>query len=214
MSSEIQRLLLEYCRSIQPKETLSQEKLRHATMQHPYRGMQVLPEQARFLAWLVAAFEIKQVIELGVFTGYSALSMAQELPEDGHLYACDHHPDWPQVGIPYWQEAGVDHKITWVQEDALVFLSEWPKESLVDMVFIDTDKRQYDAFYEASLALLRPGGLMVVDNVFLMGRVVTDPEHKKTRQAMRQFNDKLAKDERVDVVVLPIADGMTLLRKL
>lgn len=213
MSQEIQRELLNYCRSIQVEESAAQKGLRQETAKHPYQSMQILPEQARLLAWIVTAFEIKTIIELGVFTGYSALVMAEALPSDGNLYACDHHPEWPKVGKPYWEEAGVANKIHWHQEDALAFLRSWSPKNHVDLIFIDSDKRQYDAFYESSLNLLRPGGLMVIDNVFLMGRVVTDPEHKKTRQAMRVFNQKLAQDQRVDLVVLPIADGMTLLRK-
>lgn len=213
MSSEIQRELLEYCRHIQPQESQAQIVLREATLEHPCKSMQILPEQARLLAWLVASFQVKTIIELGVFTGYSALSMAQALPCDGFIYACDHNPDWPKLGLPFWQQAGVDDKIEWIREDALVFLQSRLQDQAVDMIFIDSDKRQYDAFYEASLLQLKSGGLMVIDNVFLMGRVITDPEHKKTRQAMRLFNEKLASDSRVDVVVLPIADGMTLLRK-
>ena len=217
MSSETQRELLDYAREIQPKESKAQQELRQATMAHPYHGMQILPEQGRLLAWLVAAFQVKTLIEIGVFTGYSALCMAESLPEEGRLFACDHHPEWPAIGQPYWQAAGVADRIQWVQSDGLEFLNRWiqkPLADAVDMIFIDADKRQYDLFYEAALEVVRPGGLIVMDNVFLMGRVVTDPEHKKTRISMRAFNEKLASDPRVDVVVLPIADGMTCARKL
>ena len=103
------------------KESAAQIGLREATLNHPYSSMQILPEQARLLALVGGIISGETIIELGVFTGYSALSMAQALPHDGFIYACDHHPDWPKLGLPFWQQASVDHKIEWIREDALVF---------------------------------------------------------------------------------------------
>ena len=206
----------EYMLSIQPPESEQQKALRLHTQNHPYPEMQIPQEQGVLLNWLIAAFNIKTIIELGVFTGYSALCMAEALPDDGKIIACDRNADWVAEAFPYWDKAGIRHKIELkIGEglDTLDALSKTPLNGTVDMIFIDADKPNYPQYYELALQLVKTDGLLIMDNMFLMGRVITDGPEKKTAHAIRTLNNKIRDDERVKVVVLPIGDGVTLIKK-
>lgn len=205
-----------YLRSILPVESDVQMALREHTVEHPYSSMQISPEQGAFLAWIVRAFEVQSIIEVGVFTGYSTLCMAQALPESGRVIACDKNADWVAHGIPFWEQAGIRHKIDLRIGEGKDTLNELQQSgiALVDLVFIDADKPNYPIYYEQALTLLRPGGILILDNIFLMGRVVTDAPEKKTAKAIRALNKKIQDDPRVDPVILPFHDGLTLIRKL
>lgn len=215
-SNSLDSAMYDYLLSIQPAENEVQIALREATAKHPYHDMQISPEQGVLLAWLVRMIQAKTVIELGVFTGYSALCIAQALPEGGRLIACDINADWTALAEPFWQKAGVreciDLRIGPGQQ-TLETLSESGMNGLVDMIFVDADKTSYPIYYELALTLLRPGGVLVLDNVFLMGRVLSDGPDKKTAKAMRALNQKIKSDARVDPVVLPLSDGVSLIRK-
>ena len=200
-------------------------RLREETNRNPHAIMQIPPVQGQFMSFLVSALGIKKALETGTFTGYSALSVALALPEEGLLVACDINDDWAAVAKKYWQEAGVQQKIDFRLGAALETLDAMINDgeaSSFDFAFIDADKGNYDHYYEKCLSLLRVGGVMAIDNVLLFGSVVDSsvlddgdkprfPE--KDIQAMRDLNKKISADERVDQVMLPFADGITLVRK-
>lgn len=175
--------------------------------------MQIAPEQGAFLTLLTRLVGARRAVEVGTFTGYSALCIARGLPADGHLLCCDVSLEWTNVARTYWEKAGVDDRIELVIAPAAETLRALPREESLDLGFIDADKPGYPVYYEEILARLRPGGVILVDNV-LWGGAVADPQagDEQTR-AIRSFNDAVAEDERVDSVMLPISDGLTLLRK-
>ena len=189
--------------------------LREATRAHPRGRMQISPEQGQLMALLVKLIGARRTIEVGVFTGYSALAVALALPEDGRILACDVSDEFTAVGRPYWQRAGVAQKIDLVLAPALATLEARlaaGEASAYDRAFIDADKANYDAYYERCLKLVRPGGLIALDNVLWGGRVAADAVDEDTR-ALQQLNRKLHRDQRVDLAMLPIGDGLTLARR-
>ena len=193
----------------------AQTKLRAATEKHPYAGMQIAPEQAQLMQLLVKLIGARRAIEIGVFTGYSALSVALALPPDGYLLACDVSDEYTRVGKPYWQEAGVAARIELVLAPARETLDRRiaaGEAGRFDFAFIDADKTNYDAYYERCLVLLREGGLIAIDNVLWSGAVARKAKDDDTR-ALQALNDKLRADARVDIAMLPIGDGVTLARK-
>ncbi len=197
------------------REHPAQTALREATRQHPHAGMQISPEQGQFMALLVRLTGVRQAIEIGVFTGYSALTVALALPEDGRLLACDISDEYTRVGRPFWESAGVAHKIDLRLAPALATLDARLAASgagQYDFAFIDADKSAYDGYYERCLQLLRPGGLIAIDNVLWSGSVARDKSDPDTN-ALRALNRKLHHDERIDLSMLPIGDGLTLARK-
>ena len=175
--------------------------------------MQVAPEQGAFLMLLARAIGARRAVEIGTFTGYSALCIARGLTDDGTLVCCDTSEEWTSIAKPFWERAGVAGKIDLRIGPALETLRAMPEEPVLDFAFIDADKPGYPAYYEELLQRLRPGGLILVDNVLWQGRVVdagaTDPH----TVAIRSFNDLIAADERVDRVMLPVSDGLTIVRK-
>jgi len=175
--------------------------------------MQVAPEQGAFMTLLTRAIGARRAIEVGTFTGYSALCLARGLPEDGLLVCCDTSEEWTAIGRPFGEKAGVAHKIELRIAPALETLRGLPAQPAFDLAFIDADKTNYGSYYEELLRLLRPGGLILVDNVLWMGNVVNPQATDPNTQAIRAFNDRVAHDPRVDCVMLPISDGLTLLRK-
>lgn len=202
------------------------KRLREETDRDPHAIMQIPPEQGQFMSFLVKALGVRKALEVGTYTGYSALTVALALPDDGKLIACDINENWVNIGRKYWQEAGVAHKIDFRFGKATRTLDALIKSGEAgsfDFVFIDADKISYDAYYEKSLSLLRSGGVIAIDNVLLFGSVA-DPDildaDLKTRiapadvEAMRKLNEKIRNDPRVDETMLPIADGLTLVRKL
>ncbi len=193
-------------------------KLREATASHPRANMQISPEQGALLAMLVKLIGARRTIEIGVFTGYSALAVALALPADGRLLGCDISDEFTRTGRPYWERAGVADKIELVLEPALHTLDArlaTGEAGRYDFAFIDADKVNYDGYYERCLKLLRTGGLIAFDNVLWSGRVVdkVEPSADADTAALQWLNAKLQRDERIDVALLPIGDGLTLARK-
>jgi caffeoyl-CoA O-methyltransferase len=175
--------------------------------------MQIAPEQGVFMELLVRLCGARRAVEVGTFTGYSALCIARGLPDDGTLLACDVSDEWTSIGRRYWERAGVAKKIELRIGPAVETLRALPQEPRFDLAFIDADKPSYPAYYEEILRRLRPNGLILVDNVLWMGRVVDPSADDENTRAIRAFNDLVAADRRVDCVVLAVSDGLTLLRK-
>ena len=197
------------------REHPAQTALREATSAHPHAGMQISPEQGQLMQLLVRTLGARQTIEVGVFTGYSALAVALALPDDGHLLACDISDEFTRIGRPYWEAAGVAHKIDLRLAPALETLDAQLAAGAAghyDFAFIDADKTGYVAYYERCLQLLRPGGLVAIDNTLWSGSVARPAEDADTA-ALQQLNTKLRDDLRVDMSLLTIGDGLTLARK-
>ncbi len=175
--------------------------------------MQIAPEQGAFMTLFARAIGAKRAIEIGTFTGYSALCIALGLPDDGQLTCCDVSDEWTQIGVPYWEKAGVAHKIDLQIAPAIETIASLPMLADVDLAFIDADKSSYIEYFEGLMPRMRTGGVILVDNV-LWGGAVADPEvDEEQTVAIRAFNDHVVSDDRVDCVMLPISDGLTLLRK-
>jgi predicted O-methyltransferase YrrM len=197
------------------REHPAQTALREATRVLPHAGMQIGPEQAQFMSLLVRLVGAGRCIEVGVFTGYSALSVALALPDDGYLLACDVSDAYTRVGKPFWKQAGIAGKIDLRLAPAVETLEAQlaaGQAGRFDFAFIDADKSSYDAYYERCLALLRPGGLIAIDNV-LWGGAVAKPAADPDTAALQELNAKVHGDERVDMCIVPIGDGLTLARK-
>jgi len=175
--------------------------------------MQIAPEQGAFMTLVARILGARRAIEIGTFTGYSALCLARGLADDGELICCDVSEEWTSVGRRYWEKAGVAHKIDLRIAPAIKTLAQLPREPGFDLAFIDADKSGYIAYFEALLPLIRKGGVILVDNVLWMGAVVNPAVDDENTLAIRKFNDLVAADSRVECVMLPIADGLTLLRK-
>ncbi len=208
--------LYEYLLSVSLRESEVLQALREETANLPEHNMQISPEQGQFMRLLVQLIGATKGIEVGVFTGYSALSMAMGLPEDGQLIALDISEEWTDVGRRYWEMAGVAHKIDLRIAPALESLQNLVaegKEGAFDFAFIDADKENYHNYYEYCLQLLRPNGLIAIDNVLWSGRVA-DPDNSEAETlAIRALNEKLHNDDRIDLSLLPLSDGVTLIRK-
>ncbi|WP_284619365.1 class I SAM-dependent methyltransferase [Aquabacterium humicola] len=197
------------------REHPAQIALRDATRSHPAAGMQIGPDQGALLALLVKVIGAKRTIEIGVFTGYSALSVALALPDDGVVLACDINEAYTAIGQPHWRAAGVTKKIDLRLAPALQTLDAElaaGRAGTYDFAFIDADKTGYDGYVERCLQLLRPGGLIAIDNVLWSGSVAKPSTSEDTR-ALQALNAKLKDDPRIDLVMLPIGDGLTLARK-
>jgi predicted O-methyltransferase YrrM len=197
------------------REHPAQAALREATRAQPHAGMQISPEQGQFMALLVKLLGARRTIEIGVYTGYSALSVALALPDDGRVLACDISDEYTRVGKPFWAQAGVAHKIDLQLAPALKTLDARlaaGEAGRYDFAFIDADKTGYDAYYEHCLQLLRPGGLIAIDNT-LWGGSVAEPSDEPDTRALQALNRKLHHDERVDLSLLPFSDGLTLALK-
>lgn len=208
--------LYNYLLSTSLREHEVLRRLREETASYRNAMMQIAPEQGQFMALLVQLLGAKKAVEIGVFTGYSSLSVALALPPDGKIIACDVSEEYTSVARRYWQEAGVADKVDLRIAPALETLDRLLAEGQAgtfDFAFIDADKGNYDGYYERSLQLLRSGGLIAIDNV-LWGGDVADPEvQDNSTQAIRALNEKLHQDERVSLSLLPIADGLTLALK-
>jgi predicted O-methyltransferase YrrM len=191
-------------------------RLREETASLPRHGMQVAPEEGAFLAFVAELVGARRCIEVGTFTGYSSTAVALALPEDGSLLCCDVSEEWTTVARKYWAEAGVAGKIDLrlgPAVETLDALLEAGGGSTYDFAFVDADKAGYDAYYERLLRLVRPGGLIALDNTLWHGQVLdADPQDEDTR-AIQALNRKLAGDQRVSICLLPIADGVTLVRR-
>lgn len=207
--------LYEYLLTHSLREHPEQIALREATRSHPRAGMQISPEQGQFMALLVKLIGACRALEIGVFTGYSALSVALALPADGRILACDISEEYTRIGRPYWERAGVAHKIDLRLAPALETLDAELAAGAAgryDFAFIDADKTGYASYVERCLQLLRPGGLIAIDNVLWSGAVARPARDEDTR-ALQALNERLHGDERIDLSMLPVGDGLTLARK-
>jgi predicted O-methyltransferase YrrM len=212
MTEKLYRYLVDHSHRDQPVL----RRLREETAKLPMAGMQIGPDQGQFMALLAKLMGARRCIEVGVFTGYSSLCVALALPDDGRIVALDVNEEWTTIARRYWKEAGVEHKIdlrlglATATLDTLISLQEAGR---YDMAFIDADKGNYLDYYERCLILLRAGGLIVVDNTLWSGDVADPANQKPDTVALRAFNDALHHDERIDLALLPMGDGVTLARK-
>jgi caffeoyl-CoA O-methyltransferase len=196
-----------------PPDPLLQELIEETRRLGPISMMQIAPEQGAFMTLLARAIGARRAIEVGTFTGYSAICIARGLPDDGRLLCCDVSGEWTDVARRFFEKAGVAHKIELRLAPGSETLRALPEREDVDLAFIDADKPSYPLYYEEILRRLRPGGLILADNVLWMGRVADPGADDEQTLAIRRFNDQVAADERVDRVMLPISDGLTLARK-
>ena len=205
-----------YILSISLREHDALRRLREETKRDPYHRMQISPEQGQFMAFLLRLIGAEQTIEIGVYTGYSSLWTALALPSNGRMIACDISKQWTDVARRYWKEAGVQGKIDLRLGPALATLDQLLAEGRAgafDFAFIDADKENYDAYYERCLALLRPGGLIAIDNTLWDGRVTAPDPGDEATLAINTLNRKLSRDKRIDLTLAPIGDGLTLVWK-
>jgi len=176
-------------------------------------GMQITADEGALLTMLVRLTGARSAVEVGTFTGYSSICIARGLADGGRLLACDVSGEWTDVARRYWAEAGVAERIELRLAPAAETLSALPAEPTIDFAFVDADKESYPTYYEELVSRLRPGGLVVLDNVLLGGRVFDEAEQGERATAMRAVNDRVADDDRVDVVMLPLRDGVTVARR-
>lgn len=208
--------LYDYLLAVSLRETDLQRRLREETAANPMSRMQISPEQGQFMALLARLTGARRCIEVGVFTGYSSLAVALALPADGSIVACDVSEEWTAVARRYWAEAGVAARIDLRLAPALETLDSLLADGgqgSFDLAFIDADKTNYLAYYERVFELLRPGGLVVVDNTLWSGRVADPAVDDEDTLALRHFNECLHRDQRVDLSLLPVGDGLTLARR-
>ena len=178
-----------------------------------FAGMQIAPEQGAFMTVLTRLLGVRQAVEVGTFTGASALAVARGLTPGGRLLCCDVNEDWTAVAQEAWRRAGVADRIELRIGPAIDTLRGLPDDLVVDLAFIDADKPSYAAYYEELLRRLRPNGVLLVDNTLWHGAVLDVSAQDDNTRAIRAFNDLVAADDRVDTVLLPVSDGVTLLRK-
>ena len=205
-----------YVGQVATKETALQKQLRKVTEKLPNAGMQLGPDQSAFLAWLAELIGARRTLEIGTFTGFSALSVAMALPKGGRLVACDINDEWAAIGKRFWKEAGVEGKIDLRIGPALDTLKKLAREfgkNSFDLAFIDADKTAYDLYYEACLELVRVNGVVVLDNMFRKGQVMNKRAKDEATQAIRELNLKIRDDDRVSAVLLSLGDGMTVALK-
>lgn len=208
--------LYDYFQSVAVRDQSVMQKLRERTDELPMGGMQISPEQGQIMHFLIKLINARKALEIGTFTGYSALVTALALPEDGRLIACDVSQEWTDIGRSYWREAGVEQKIDLRLGPAVQtlrhMLDSGEAESF-DFAFIDADKSAYDDYYELSLKLVRSGGIIALDNVLRGGRIADPDVNDEETVVMRSLNRKIHDDPRVDMCIVPTGDGMTVVRK-
>ena len=185
--------------------------LRERTAPLPEHNMQIGPDQGAFMAMLVRIAGARRILEIGTFTGYSSTAMALALPPDGRITCLDVSREWTDIAREAWSDAGVADRVELLLGPAVETLATLEDDSF-DMAFIDADKPSYDAYYEGCLRVVRPGGLIMLDNVLWSGRVAGSDDSDENTPILRALNEKIASDERVDHVLLPIGDGLTLAR--
>ena len=212
----LEQSLYDYLLSVSIREPTILTQLRQETAQMPRSIMQISPEQGQFMALLVKLIGAKKTLEVGVFTGYSSLVVALALPADGKIVACDVSEEYTSVARRYWQQAGVADKIDLHIAPALETLDNLltaGEAGTFDFAFIDADKGNYDNYYERSLELIRPGGLIALDNVLWSGKVADTEIQDNQTNKIRALNRKLHQDSRITLSLVPIADGLTLAMK-
>ena len=212
MTAEVYDYLLD----VSLRESPILAELREVTAEHPMVAMQISPEQGQFMALLIRLIGARRCLEIGVYTGYISLAVASALPEDGKIIACDVNEQFTAIARRFWDKAGVTAKIDLRLAPAMDTLDELLRDGQggrFDFAFIDADKTSYEGYYERCLELLRPGGLIAVDNVLWSGSLVDERNQDPDCNALRSLNRKLYSDERVDLSMVPIGDGLTLARK-
>ena len=208
--------LLEYLRQNSVREPDVLQELREETQKLSNSGMQISPEQGQLMAMLVKLVNARKIVEIGTFTGYSSTVMALAMPEDSQLIAFDISEEYTRTARRFWKKAGVDQRVKLVlgnAKESLKDLLQTGERESVDLAFIDADKSSYAEYYEYCLKLIRPGGLILVDNVLWSGQVADASNHDKDTEALRIFNAALSSDQRVDLCMVPIGDGLTIARK-
>jgi predicted O-methyltransferase YrrM len=209
--------LYKYMLTVSLREPDVLRELRRETALDEHANMQISPEQGQFMALLVKMIGARKTLDIGVFTGYSSLCIGLALPKDGRVIACDLNRDWTDTAKRYWQKGGVADKIELhlapARQTLEELLAEGAGESF-DFAFIDADKKNYDLYYEYCLQLIRPGGLIAIDNVLWDGAVADETVDDPDTVAIRNLNNKIHSDSRVEISLVPIADGLTLARKM
>ena len=214
---ELNQKLRDYLLDVSVKEPKVLINLREETSRLDEFQMQISPEQGSFLSFLIGLINAKLTLDIGVFTGYSALVVALELPQDGYVTACDTSEEWTDIAQKYWKMAKVEDKINLHIAPAMETLDKLLADGYqekYDFSFIDADKINYQHYFERSLSLVRKGGLIAIDNVLWGGRVLDKHDTEPATRAIRKFNKKLYQDQRVSISMIPIGDGLTLARKL
>jgi O-methyltransferase len=209
---KIEGILTDYVDGNWLREPPLRRRLREETAKMPGAGMQISAHQGQQIGLLARAIGVRRAVEVGTFTGYSSLCIAEALPADGKLWCCDVSTDWTKIARRYWKEAGVDSRIELAvgpARDTLDWLLAQGLTGRLDLAFIDADKENYDTYYERCLKLVRPGGLILVDNVLWGGSVADPADVDVDTKAIRALNAKLKSDERVDLVLFAVGDGMT-----
>ena len=209
--------LHQYLLDVSLREHPVLQALREKTAELPLGIMQVAPEQAQFMQLLLQVLNAKNVLELGTFTGYSALAMALALPDDGRLITCDINTEWTDHAAPFWEEAKQAHKIKLKLGQALDTLHELLQNNEAesfDFIFIDADKANYVDYYELALQLITPNGLIAIDNMLWDGEVINPDNTRAQTREIRRLNARIKEDSRVDLSLLPLADGLFLVRKI
>lgn len=207
--------LYDYMLNVSLREHPVLHALREDTASMALAAMQVAPEQAQFMQWLIKLIRAQRVLEVGTFTGYSALAMALALPDDGELITCDINKEWTAKAPTFWQQAQQDKKISLRLAPALDTLNTLLQEGYrqrFDFIFIDADKTNYLNYYELALQLVSPNGLIAIDNIFWDGKVIDSQVNDGQTREIRRLNDFLKQDQRVDISLLPIADGLFLVK--
>ena len=215
-TTPIDERLYKYLLEHSVRESDLKRRLREVTASLEMSRMQIAPEQGQFMALLVELIGARRIIEVGTFTGYSALCMAEAMPDDGTLICCDVSDEWTGIARGFWREAGVEEHIDLRLAPALETLDTLLAQGKVgqfDLAFIDADKGNYAHYFEHCLTLLRPGGLILIDNTLWDGRVADPEDKEEDTLTIRAFNDQLLEDRRVTISLVPIGDGLTLARK-
>jgi predicted O-methyltransferase YrrM len=208
--------LYDYYQAIAFREPDILKELRQATSQLPMANMQIAPEQGQFMALLVQLTGARKILEIGVFTGYSSLALALALPPQGRVMGCEISAEYAAIARQFWQKAGVSEKIDVLLGPAVTSLEQLlanGEQESFDLAFIDANKSDYDQYYELSLQLVRPGGLILIDNVLWYGKVADETVQDKATQSIRHLNAKLHQDLRISLSLVPIGDGLTLALK-
>lgn len=211
LTSKLYDYILRHC-SPRP-QVLEELAAETARICGPMGIMQIAPEQGALMSMIVRLMRARSAVEVGTFTGYSALCVALALPHDGRILCCDMNEEWTGVARRYWEKAGVAHKVDLRLGPAADTLRSLPEQESFDFAFIDADKANYRLYYEEILKRLRPNGVVLFDNVLWMGTVADPTVNDEETRALRELNAFLCQDDRVDVVMLPIADGLTMARK-
>jgi predicted O-methyltransferase YrrM len=208
--------LYDYLLAVSVREPEVLSDLRRETAELPNAGMQISPEQGQFMRLLVELMGARRALEVGVFTGYSSLCVALALPADGELVACDVSPTYTEIARKYWRRAGVEQRVSLRLGPAVATLDgllESGQKGTFDFAFIDADKENYSKYYEQALALLKPGGLLTIDNVLWGGNVADPGDQQPSTEAIRRLNATVKDDQRVSISLLPVGDGLFLARK-